>query len=170
MLIYDPALDPYHTSIRLLTIARAAQIIKKEITLDTVRIADYFLVYPTKLLSFRMPQDHIQIRAAAKLLENPYRHAAGMKTSFERMRPIFFATLSGLAAAELIDVNDLKRGVLSLSASPQPQDLEAAVQRFEIRQNTVGKFVLKKLVAMNPNGQNGLKHRSGLLEHRYDIN
>jgi hypothetical protein len=169
MLIYDPALDPYHTVVRILTLAKSASNIENELTIDAARIADYFLVYPAKMLAFRMPLEHRHIRTAAKMLENPYRHAAGMKTSFERMRSIFFAALSGVAAAGLIDIESLKRGVISLSATPIPVDLDAAIQRFEARQNSVGKFVLGYLITMNPNGQNGLKHRSSLIEHRYDI-
>lgn len=41
--------------------------------------------------------------------------------------------------------------------------------RLQERQTVVGKFVLSDLLAMPTNGDNGLKHRSSLIEHRYDI-
>jgi hypothetical protein len=140
-----------------------------ELPIDATRIADYFLVYPYKMISFKFPTEFRTIRAAVKETENPYRHASGTRAAFERMRPIFFAALSGLVAANLIDAAGLKRGVLALSDSAVPDDLAAAVARFQERQTVVGKFVLSDLLAMSTTGDNGLKHRSGLIEHRYDI-
>jgi hypothetical protein len=169
MLIYDPALDPYHSAIRILTIAIAAQSKAIELTLDAARIADYFLVYPAKIINFTFPAQLKSLRAAAKELENPYRQTLGNRATFEKMRPIFLSALSGLVAAGFIDEDGLKRGVLKLSNKNIPEDLAAAVNRFQIRQTTVGEFVLSDMLAIRPNGDNGLKHRSKLIEHRYDI-
>lgn len=43
MLIYDPALDPYHTAVRILVISISATARGAELTVDAARIADYFL-------------------------------------------------------------------------------------------------------------------------------
>jgi len=169
MLIYDPALDPYHSAIRTLAIAMSSAKRRIELSIDAARIADYFLVYPYEMISFRFPAEFQTIRAAVKETENPYRNASGTRTAFERMRSIFFAALSGLVAANFIDADGLKRGVLALSDSPMPGDLAAAIARFQERQTVVGKFVLSDLLTMPTNGYNGLKHRSSLIEHRYDI-
>lgn len=169
MLIYDPALDPYHSAIRILSIAMSSAKRQIELSVDAARIADYFLVYPYKMIGFRFPAEHRSIRAAVKETENHYRQALGTRAAFERMRPIFFAALSGLVAANLIDVAGLKRGILGLTESDIPDDLAAAVARFQERQTVVGRFVLSDLLAMPPNGNNGLKHRSSLIDHRYDI-
>lgn len=168
MLIYDPALDPYHSAIRILAIAKSSVERGIELTVDAARIADYFLVYPYKLIGFRFPSEFKGIRAAAKAAENPYRHALGSRAVFERMRPIFFAALSGLVASEFVDVDELRRGILALTDRDVPNDLAEAVATFQVRQSTVGKFVLSDLIAIPPNGDNGLKHRSSLIEHRYD--
>jgi hypothetical protein len=169
MLIYDPALDPYHSAIRILTITLAAQSKAIELTFDAARIADYFLVYPAKIVNFTFPAQLKSLRTAAKELENPYRQTLGNRATFDKMRPIFLSALSGLVAAGYIDEDALKSGVLKPSNMKIPEDLAAAVDRFQIRQTTVGKFVLSDMLAMRPNGDNGLKHRSKLIEHRYDI-
>lgn len=169
MLIYDPALDPYHSAIRILTIAIAASGREIELTLDAARIADYFLVYPAKIINFTFPAEFKSMRTAAKEAENPYRQTLGNKAAFEKMKPIFLSALSGLVAAGFVDEEDIKRGILKLSAEDMPNDLVAAVDRFLDRQTTVGKFVLSDMIAMRPNGDNGLKHRSKLIEYRYDI-
>lgn len=169
MLIYDPALDPYHSAVRILAIAIASTKQLIELPIETVRIADYFLVYPYQMINFRFPKEFRSMRSAVKEAENPYRHASGSRSAFERMRPIFFASLSGLVAANLIDGTELKHGNIKLTEAYVPDDLAAAVTRFQTRQSSVGNFVLSNLIKMPINGDDGLKHRSGLIEHRYDI-
>lgn len=169
MLIYDPALDPYHSAIRTLAITISASQRNIALTLDAARIADYFLVYPYKMLGFKFPTEYRAMRAAVKATKNPYRQASGDRAAFERMRPIFFAALSGLAAAQVVDIPALKHGILSLTDGSLPADLAAAVARFHDRQTEVGRFVLSDLLGLPANGENGLKHRSGLIEHRYDV-
>lgn len=168
MLIYDPALDPYHSAIRILTIAIAAKKKQIELSLDAARIADYFLVYPSKIVNFTFPAQFKSIRTAAKEAENPYRQTLGNKATFERMKPIFLSALSGLVAAGFVDEGELKRGVVTPLDVDIPEDLAAALNRFQVRQTAVGSFVLSDMIAMRANGDNGLKHRSKLIEHRYD--
>jgi hypothetical protein len=169
MLIYEPALDPYHSAIRILTIAVAARKMGVDLAIDAARIADYFLVYPSKIINFTFPAEFKSLRSAAKEAENPYRQALGLRAAFERIRPIFFAALSGLVAAGFIDDDAIKRGMLLRTEKTMPDDLAAAIGRFQARQTAVGNFVLSDLITIAPNGPNGLKHRSKLLEHRYDI-
>lgn len=169
MLIYDPAFDPYHNAVRILAIAKAAQSRQAEVSVDAARIADYFLVYPYKIRSFRLPPDFSSLRKAANDSDNPYRRATGSRATFERMRPVFFSALTGLVAAGLLDGEALKGRLISLASSPWPDNLTAAVSQFDSRQTTVGRFILSDFLAMPPNGVGGLKDRSGLIEHRYDI-
>jgi hypothetical protein len=169
MLIYDPALDPYHSAVRILSILLAAAQREIVVSVDAARIADYFLVYPYKIRSFRLPTDFKDIRKAATESDNPYRRSTGARAAFERMRPIFFSALTGLVAAGLVDEEALKDGPLSLSRTDLPPDLLAAIERFQGRQTKVGHFVLSELIRIPSNGINGLKDRSGLIEFRYDI-
>lgn len=169
MLIYDPALDPYHTAIRILTIAISATARGAELTVDAARIADYFLAYPYKMANFKFPAEFKPLRAAVKETENPYRHANGNRAAFERIRPIFFAALSGLVASDLIQEATLQKGIIELTNHPMPDKLASAAQRFQARQTTIGKFLLSDFLAIPATGENGLKHRSNLIEHRYDI-
>jgi hypothetical protein len=169
MLIYDPALDPYHTAVRILAIAFASNASESALTVDAARISDYFLAYPYKMATFKFPAEFKTIRAAVKETENPYRQANGNRAVFERMRPVFFAAISGLVAAGIVDADGIKRGILALTDKEVPAELEAAAQRFQARQTTVGKFLLTDFLAIPSSGPNGLKHRSNLLEHRYDI-
>ena len=127
MLIYDPALDPYHSAIRILAIAISSTKWQIELSIDAARIADYFLAYPYKMINFKFPAEFRTMRSAVKDTENPYRYASGTRVAFERMRPIFFAALSGLVAANLIDGAGLKRGVLVLRSEEHTSELSHVV-------------------------------------------
>lgn len=169
MLIYDNALDPYHCSVRILAICIYGNADRRMFQVDSVRILDYFLVYPSKLAFCRLPSEHKSIRTSIKEIENPYRHSPGKRAAFERMKSVFYAAASGLGAAGMIDVEFLERGIFKIKPECIPIEIDAAVQRFKARQSTVGDFILAVLSTLPLNGPDGLKHRTGLLEYRYDI-
>lgn len=169
MLIYDQALDPYHTSIRLMAILNAAAERSIPLSVDAARIADYFLVYPSKMEDFTFPAEFRNIRTAVKESDNPYRSAPGVRAAFERMRPVFVAALSGLIAKKYIREDGFSSGVIQPTGATIPEVFQAAIDRFRTRQTTVGKFILSDLLDMPANGEKGLKHRSRLIEYRYDI-
>lgn len=168
MLIYDPALDPYHCAIRILALAVSSAKIDVELTTDAARIGSYFLAYPSKMLGFVFPAEYRSIRAMARDAQNPYRSASGDKVAFERMRPIFVAAVSGLVAAKLLEPTSLERGIVQLTKTPVPQELVDAVTRFRDRQTRIGNFLLSDFLRLPTNGNSGIKSRSGLIEHRYD--
>jgi hypothetical protein len=165
MLIYDPTVDPYHCAIRILAIIEHGA--TSELHVDSVRIADYYLAYPSKVADIRLPNHQRGIRKQSKLLATPYRNPFEAKSTFERMRPIFQAALSCLVAAGYLDAEKLKRGLVARGAS-LPDDLSVAVSGFLVRQSLIREFVIKELTTIPLLGANGLKDRSGLLEYRYD--
>lgn len=169
MLIYDQALDPYHTSIRLMALSNAAKERSTTLSVDAARIADYFLVHPFKMRDFVFSAEFRNIRAAVKESENPYRNAPGMRATFERMRPIFVSALSGLIAKEYVKEDAFGSGVIRLAEVTIPDALQATIDKFRARQTTVGKFILSDFLDIPANGEKGLKHRSHLIEYRYDI-
>lgn len=169
MLIYDQALDPYHTSIRLMAILDAASERSIPLSVDAARIADYFLVYPSKMEDFTFPTEFRNIRAAVKESGNPYRNAPGIRAAFERMRPVFAAALSGLIAKKYVKEDGFSSGLIQPTGTAIPELLQVAVNRFRVRQTAVGKYILSDLLDIPAQGEKGLKRRSRLIEYRYDI-
>lgn len=170
MLIYDYALDPYHCAIRLLAICLCQEKRRdSSLSLEKARILDYYLVYPSKLAAVRLPIEHKAMRTAANQAINPYRHSPSKRAAFDRMRPIFYAAASALAAVGYIDSDAFAQGFLKFSNIKFPPELSAAIDRYNKRQSSVGNFVISVLSEIPLNGIDGLKHRTGLLEHRYDI-
>jgi hypothetical protein len=84
------------------------------------------------------------------------------------MRSIFQAASSGLVAAGFVNAEDLKQEIFTSTGKPLPEDLRVSIENFLNRQKEVREFVIKQLIAIPLLGPDGLKHRSGLIEHRYD--
>lgn len=166
MLIYDPALDPYHCAIRVLTVLENGPI--PDLPIDSVRIADFYLAYPSKVAEIRLPNSMVKIRKYARELATPYRNPFGLKSAFDRMHPIFQATISTLAAANHIDTDLMKRGFLQRTETPLPADLQKVIREYLTRQSKIRNFIARDLTAIPLLGSGGLKDRSGLLEYRYD--
>lgn len=166
MLIYDPTLDPYHCAIRILAILENSPIL--DLPLDSVRLAEFYLSYPSKVAEIRLPTRMVKIRKYARGLATPYRNPFELKSSFERMHPIFQAAVSTLAAAGYLDSDRTKQGVLQRTEMHLPVDLQNAIQQFLAREREIREFITKELTTIPLRGVDGLKHRSGLLEHRYD--
>lgn len=169
MLIYDYALDPYHCAIRIITLCLFSESAIDNLDAEHARILDYYLVYPSKIEAARLPPELKSIRTAAKAAANPYRNSPSKRSAFERMKPVFYSAASGLAAAGYLNITLYERGILSCSSHDVPEELLAAAQRFRARQSKIGNFIFSDLLSLPLNGADGLKHRTGLLEHRYDI-
>lgn len=167
MLIYDPTYDPYHCALRILAILSNSTRSVWEIEL--VQIANYFLVYPSKVSDIRLPTQYRAIRKNSKSLSSPYRNPIGIKASYERTRPVFQAAVAALAANGYIDTDHLKGGTLVPRNDAIPEKLKIAVENFLNRNSEVKKFIIEDLVSIPLTGADGLKHRSHLAEYRYDI-
>ena len=165
MLIYDPTVDPYHCAIRVLAITGGSS---SELPLDAVRIADFYLAYPSKITNIRLLSHQRGIRKTSQSLSTPYRNPLEAKSTFERMRPIFHAATSCLVAAGFLDAEKLKIGVITRGPSALPEDLVVAVTNFLKRHSSVREFVIRELTTIPLLGSNGLKDRTGLMEYRYD--
>lgn len=165
MLIYDPSQDPYHSAVRILAILRANP---QGMPTDTVRIADFYLAYPSALEDFRFPSQFRKMRTLAKKYQTPYRRPALGWVTFERMRPIFIAAVSGLVAAKYVTAEAVKVGRLIPLLQNVPADLNKACGSYLERYSGIRSFISAELASLPLLGNEGLKARSNLLEHRYD--
>lgn len=166
MLTYDPTLDPYHCAIRILTVLENGSI--PDLPIDSVRIAEFYLAYPSKVAEMRLPSRMVKIRKFARELATPYRNPFGLKSTFERMNPIFQAAVSTLAAARYLNPDRMKQGFLQRTEMSLPPDLQTVIRKYVARAPEIREFIAKDLTAIPLLGSDGLKDRSGLLEYRYD--
>lgn len=168
MLIYHPAFDAYHCVFRMLVVTGAVPTLE----LAKLRILDYYLCFPAEVASIQLPQEHTEIRRVARSLKNDYRGPVSAARTFRDMEPIQHAAARLLAASGVFDSQQLELGMISRAAGELPGDLSRS-QVLEPASSgptaALSHYVLHKLSGLPLAGPGGLKQRTGLMEHRYDV-
>lgn len=168
-LVYQPAFDPYNTAFRLLQ-TRAAVWAERSVEFDLVRIADFFLLFPFFIEDVRLRPAHKKYKklATAKSVVQPYARLPEAGSLLSSMKPFQLAAAKMLVDAELADADAWKSGKLLATKIELPIDLSEPVNSKNSAQDTLLEF-LRVLTTDYPFlGENGVKHRTGLMEYRYD--
>jgi hypothetical protein len=164
MLIYHPAFDAFHCIFRLLLIIE----VNNEIETAKLRIIDFFVLFPAEVRNVRLEKDQLKIKKYAKLLVNRYRGPVNSLQLFRELEHIQAAAVGALAAANLIDKEKLREGVVKRTKIELTGELSEKIKIFFSSLAEIEKFTLHELSAIPLNGIDGLKHRSALMEYRYD--
>lgn len=168
MLIYHPAFDAYHCVFRMLVVSGAVPVLE----LAKLRILDYYMCFPGEVALIQLPQEHTEIRKVARAIKNEYRGPVSAHRTFRDMEPIQHAAARLLAASGVFDSRQLELGTVSRTNNALPDDLLQA-QALEPASSgpvaAVSNYVLRKLSSLPLLGPGGLKRRTGLMEHRYDV-
>lgn len=165
MLIYHPAYDAYHCVFRMLAVAE--RINNAEI--DKAKLLDFFLVFPGAIGKIRLPSDMLSLRKISKEAANVYRDPVSRASTFLEMRHIQEAALKSIAASGLIDIDQYSAGYVVRTSMALPNAVEEKLQEFLSLNSIVVDAVLNDLAKIPLLGKDGLKHRSELMEYRYDI-
>jgi hypothetical protein len=168
VLIYHPAFDAYHCVFRMLVISGVLPILE----LAKLRILDYYMCFPAEVALIQLPQDHTEIRRIARAIKNEYRGPVSSHRTFRDMEPIQHAAARLLAASGVFDSRQLELGNVSRTSTPLPDDLLQAQALEPVSSGpatAVSNYVLHKLSVLPLSGVGGLKQRTGLMEHRYDV-
>lgn len=165
MLIYHPAYDAYHCVFRMLAVAE--RVTHAEV--DKARLLDFYLVFPGAIGKMRLPSEMRSLRQLAAGAANVYRDPVSTASAFLEMRHIQEAALKSIAASGLIKIDSYSAGYVERTSAALPETIERKVQEFLSINSSVVDAVLNELAKIPLLGQNGLKHRSQLMEYRYDV-
>lgn len=165
MLIYHPAYDAYHCVFRMLAVAECI----KNTEVDKARLLDFYLVFPAALEKIRLPSDMRSLRRIAKEVANVYRDPVSTTSMFLEMRHIQEAALKAIAASGLIAIDSYSAGYVERTSMALPDALEEKLRDFINQNSVVTDAVLNELAKIPLLGKDGLKHRSQLMEYRYDV-
>lgn len=163
MLIYHPALDPYHCAFRLLQLL--AYDPDRRYDARALRILDFYAVFPRQISAIRLPASCGKWKRRFSETENPYWFTGEPGLIFARMGPLQETALDLLYAQGLTDAAAHAEARVNLvKARFQKMTLpEAASQPKDLLE-----FLVTVLGALAFHGPGGLKDRTGLLEYRYD--
>ena len=166
-LSYHPAFDAFNSIFRFLRIRLNENI--SSIEVDKLRILDYYLLFPWRAATIRLLQKDIGLRKVAKGLEavQDYATLPSGESLLERMRPSQTAALQTMAHDGVVDIRQLRNDVVQFTRLMPPEEL---IRRLNERnQSEPDKMsIIRALNSYGLLGQDGLKGRTALLEHRYD--
>ena len=169
MLAYQPAFDPFHAIFRLCrllpTLSTCAPVEK-----DKVRILDFYLAFPFLAAAMSFKQGQTGLRKIARSYDylRPYGGMSDSRDLFLRMAPLQKMAAETLAAQGIIDPDAYCQGMVMKGEILPPHQLAERIEELNVQQ---AKFInvldtLCRDYALL--GADGLKQRSGLMEHRYD--
>jgi hypothetical protein len=165
MLIYHPAFDAYHCVFRMLAVAESST----QLEIDQVRLLDFYLLFPSAVATIRLPTTLKDARKLAKSLANVYHDPLNPATTFREMRHIQEASLKCIAASGLIDLETFEAGFVCRTNVKIPDALKRKVDEFLTSRQPVADIILRGLAAIPLRGYDGLKHRTELMEYKYDV-
>lgn len=110
MIVYNQALDLYHTIFRLLHFLNKFEN-QTILEIERVRIWDFYLLFPSKIHEIRLKQDESDIRRIRKEFikdsNNPYERITDNRKIFEKIRPYHQAALNCIASYGIIDKSSI---------------------------------------------------------------
>lgn len=168
-LVYQPAFDPYNTAFRLLQI-REAVWTKRAVEFDLVRIADFYLLFPFLIEKIRLKPAHRKYKklATANFVTQPYARLPEESALLISMKPFQLAAAKMLVDSDLADAEAWKKGKFLATKNELPHEVSESIKAKNLGLGTLIEFLGVFATDYDFLGENGLKHRTGLLEYRYD--
>ena len=165
MLVYHPALDPHHAAFRTLLLVHS---FSGNMEKDQFRILDFYLVFPSLLRLVRLPPKYVRQRNTVSGRRNPYAASGEPTGLFRNIAPMQEQGLRLLLGRGLLDRDLYVKGALSSVQHAAPERVLQLIRRRQQEKRELLEFLTGILGSLPFYGNNGLKDRTGLMEHRYD--
>ena len=166
MLLYNKALDPYHTLLRFIVVLTS--IGNKTIEDERLRIFDFIMANPSHIEKMSLGQELLQEKNIFKKYRSVYNHFDPIML-FESMRPIQQAVVSSLLEMTVLtNLEGTTRYQINLANVSEGLAEIAQDDQNSIPRDVVA-FINGHLVDFDLLGEKGLKGASKLMEFRYDF-
>jgi hypothetical protein len=163
---FYPHLDIHHTAFRAVCIG----IHRTTLPLDAYRLLDFFLTFPFEVGIIRLRGSKLKRLAEAFEAARPYRWTSEPAYTFLQMIEFQTAAVRALAQQAVVDRIALGSDRFQLSSGFEPQaGLRKAIEEFVSARGDIISAVLEIIEDHGVTGDNGLKARSGLMPHKYDV-
>lgn len=167
MLLYNKALDPNHTLLRMTTLLIYWKVESLEI--DALRLFDFLIANPAHIQKLSVPRDKFTDKNEFKNYKNRYQNF-DPKGLFNAMKEIHLLAIKRLVALEVLqsDKNSSEYKVI-LENIPKGLKLLAESKENSISSQAID-FIVKNLTSISVTGYDGLKKITNLMDYRYDVN
>lgn len=168
-LSYQAAFDPYHAVFRMLRL-RDVCWKASSIPFDKLRILDFYVAFPFFLQEMKLKREHTWMRKVSRTFDDrrPFAKLPDPSTLIRRMQPYQFAAMQGLVRREYASKEDWQK----MQVLSTPKVLPADVLDRVVSANEESQDLIRAIGELSRGysilGPDGLKARTGLLEHRYD--
>ena len=166
MLSYHPALDFNHAMYRALRLVEASP--KQSLSVDALRVVDFYFLFPHLMADLRLPRSLTAKKKTLARGASRYNRVPYPKHLFDQLGSVHNIALQALATKGLVDHVDLQDGRVTRTADPVPNEILQAFSKEPKAESELVEFLAGGLAQEPLLGDQGLKARSGLLEHRYD--
>lgn len=167
-LAFEPAFDPFHCAFRLLRQAESRG--NSAVRIERVKILDVFVAEPRRCSRIRVPPQLRKAAGRAAACQLPtYGSRPTTGAFFDRMSPMQDAAIQTLVLHGLLDADAFNERQALRTKVALNKDLRHRIEAVNTSQQSLVSFLFKDLDAIPLDGVNGLKHRTGIGEYRYDI-
>lgn len=171
MITYNPAFDLYHSIFRMAHILLKMDE-HKPVEIDRVRIWDFYMLYPVQLNHVSLKMDEKEIRDARKLLklkETNYDYKGDTRKLFEWIKPCQISALGCLVSCGILSKEAFEVGNVLVSNHDKLNAFVEHAGDISVHERNILKFLSFLFGGMPLTGNYGMKHRTKLLEFKYDV-
>ena len=169
--MYVTAFDPFHTIYRMLYILKRFDG-NETVEVDRLRIYDFYLLFPYQANKISLKSDEKQLKESRRKYIpgqiTPYNSISNSRRLFERLRPYQMIALSHLASYGLIDPEMLLQQKVSVTDADKMQQVMSQLDEMPSEESNVLSWLMLSFRNTPLNGVDGLKHRTKLIESKYD--
>ena len=168
-LSFQAALDPFHTVFRLLRLRPVVAEVGPLHT-DWLRVLDFYLLFPFRISAIRLTRPHQHYKRLAQKYDwtRPYGAHPEDRVLFENMRPLQSLAMDTLATHALLDPEQLSLSRAMVSHGHVPDAISSRISIANQKDSDLIAFLTDIATHYEIGGPDGLRARTGLIEHRYD--
>jgi len=171
MIVYNKAFDLYHTIYRILHLLSNC-LEKESITVERVRIWDYYVLFPQQVYSIRLLNTEKQIRELRKEFikkkNNPFTNLPPKKRLFLKLQPYQISALNCIASYGIIDKDSLRDGKIKIIDKELLANYIQSIGEISRTESNIISLMTGHFNIISMYGKNGLKSRTQLMESIYD--
>lgn len=169
LISFQPAFDVFHTEFRFLRLRRIMTA-ENPWHLDQLRIADFYLLFFFRIQDVRLSPRHRSMKKRSQQYSfSRYERQPDDQLLFARMEGVQRAAFETLVSKGFFDADSFVTGFVVDTNLPEPLEISNRIDEINSGQSSLMEDLSGLIEGYPLLGPDGLKSRTQLLEHRYDI-